>query len=878
VTHAPRPRPGSVEAAPDAIAAEALDVLDAALVNPAALGDRADALLRRVGSRGDVAEVWARRAVAITHRDGADVERALDQAQRATDLAHELGATLATEADCTLALCLLTAGDGTAAMATVDRAVASAPATSLVGARARVQRALILHRRAADGWDEDYAAALPVLRAHGDTYWEGLALLNRGTEQVYRGDYAEARTDLARALDLHGGDDVGELTAVARHNLGFASARTGDLPAALSAYAAAAEELEPLGVDMGPAVVDRAEALVAAGLVDEATRLLDGALPGLHLRTPSLWPEAVLLHARALLAAGHHRRAADAAARATEAFREQDREGWELLARTTLAVASAPTRSIAADDAVELADRAAAAGWVEAAVEVRAAVASAIAHDAPERATALLDGAPTPAAPGLVTRLALLDARIALATAAGDHAAVLGHADRALADLAAHRDLLGASELQATASRHAQRILSCAAASALDLDDLDVAMGWVDRLRAQALDHPPVVPPEDAALAADLGRLRGVVDALVRARAGGDDVASLEAQRAALERRVRDRTRTAKGAGRADRPDGGRSPGTTEVTWLDRDGRLVALVADDAGTRRVDVDLSAADVVAELDALGFAMQRVGRTRTTGRRRDLAARSLGHSLHVLDAALVAPLALPADGPVVVSPTSVLFDVPWSGLASLVGRAVAVTPALRLARRPRRGDGGRGTVLLEGPRLDHAAAELRALAGVVDAPRLVLGDDATVATARTLLPPAAVAHLACHGVFRADNPQFSSLELADGPVFVYDLEALPRVPPLLVLSACQTGRAAVHATDELLGVSASLLAMGARHVVAALADVPDDLSAVLMVAFHRAVADGASPAVALARARRDLLATHDEPAARLTAAAFTCLGAP
>ena len=73
---------------------------------------------------------------------------------------------------------------------------------------------------------------------------------------------------------------------------------------------------------------------------------------------------------------------------------------------------------------------------------------------------------------------------------------------------------------------------------------------------------------------------------------------------------------------------------------------------------------------------------------------------------------------------------------------------------------------------------------------------------------------LAHVAAHGTFRADNPQFSSLELADGPLTVYDLEQITRPPHWIVLSACDAGHSAVHPGDELMGTSARSCALGTR----------------------------------------------------------------
>ena len=68
------------------------------------------------------------------------------------------------------------------------------------------------------------------------------------------------------------------------------------------------------------------------------------------------------------------------------------------------------------------------------------------------------------------------------------------------------------------------------------------------------------------------------------------------------------------------------------------------------------------------------------------------------------------------------------------------------------------GGR-TVLVEGPGLPGAAAEIEALAGLYGRARRLGGAKATAAATATALDGAALAHVACHGTFRTDNPLFS-----------------------------------------------------------------------------------------------------------------------
>ncbi len=51
---------------------------------------------------------------------------------------------------------------------------------------------------------------------------------------------------------------------------------------------------------------------------------------------------------------------------------------------------------------------------------------------------------------------------------------------------------------------------------------------------------------------------------------------------------------------------------------------------------------------------------------------------------------------------------------------------------------------------------------------------------------------VLHLACHGLFRADNPMFSALKLHDGWLTAADVMQLDLKDTLVTLSACESGR--------------------------------------------------------------------------------------
>ncbi len=153
------------------------------------------------------------------------------------------------------------------------------------------------------------------------------------------------------------------------------------------------------------------------------------------------------------------------------------------------------------------------------------------------------------------------------------------------------------------------------------------------------------------------------------------------------------------------------------------------------------------------------------------------------------------------------------------------------------------------LVAGPNLADAAAEVEACAAVWPVAQTLTGDGATAAAVTALADSHEVLHIAAHGRHTADNPLFSGFELVDGPWFGYDIELLAHVPRYVVLSSCELGRSSAVWGQETVGMARAWLHAGARCVVAAPARVPDSAGE-LVVALHRALADGIGPADALA----------------------------
>ena len=150
----------------------------------------------------------------------------------------------------------------------------------------------------------------------------------------------------------------------------------------------------------------------------------------------------------------------------------------------------------------------------------------------------------------------------------------------------------------------------------------------------------------------------------------------------------------------------------------------------------------------------------------------------------------------------------------------------------------------------------------------------GGDATAAAVLSAMATADTVHIAAHGRLRTDNPMLSALEMADGPLTIYDLEQLDATARLVLLPACRSGQPSVHAGDEVMGLAQALLALGSQTVVATVVPVPDEATHPLMVDLHARLAAGARPAEALAAAQRAVGTT--DPAARAAAAGFVCFG--
>ncbi len=199
---------------------------------------------------------------------------------------------------------------------------------------------------------------------------------------------------------------------------------------------------------------------------------------------------------------------------------------------------------------------------------------------------------------------------------------------------------------------------------------------------------------------------------------------------------------------------------------------------------------------------------------------------------------------------ILPYGVLRDLdfhalPWQG-APLVA-ALPVAYPLDLPERPPVAAGRRRAVVVADPLGDLPGAlnEARAVRAALEAQRwsvlTLRGSKASGASLRASLWDASVLHYAGHGVFAGRGGWDSALRLADRRLTVGDILALPRVPPRVVLSGCETARTGRDAPLASVGLANAFLAGGAEEVVAAVRPVDDAMTTQLVASLYAGAPD-------------------------------------
>jgi tetratricopeptide (TPR) repeat protein len=875
----------------------AMEALRLAEADPRRCVPLAAGILRAARKAGDFATASvAARALGLAALHLQDPDAAMRQLRSAAALGQRAGsATLTAEARMRLAFVLNVRGRPSQAIREID-AVLGDLDRELDGAsraRAQAQRAAIMHQLGRlDEALAGYRTALPALRQAGDDVWVKRVLSNRGVLHGQRHEFAAAQADLSEAEILCRRLDQGLTLAFIQQNLGWVCSRRGDIPRALSYLDQAEQQLRTLHSQLGWVLADRSELLLSVGLVTEARQAAELAVHAFEReRREIALPEIRLLLARAASVAGDQAGALRQGRRAVREFTRQQRPEWAALARFAVLAArlgggSSPPVTVTALE--RAADSLAAAGWRAAALDARLLAGQlAVARGWTGRGCGQLRQAGQQRHSGpAALRSRAWHAEALLRHASGNRRGANAAVRAALRIIDEHRATFGATDLRAHASGHRVEVAELGLRMAFLDGRPDRVLAAAEQGRASHLLMPPVRPP-DAALAAALTELRSTVAELSALRSAGaarrpGGAARLAQRQVALERWIRDYCRRQAGRPAAAIRPSGPVPSRLLAQALGDQALVEFVQLDDvlhavtvAGGRLRLHQLGPLAPIRQLvDRIPFALRLLARSGTSGASRAAALTLIHDATRKLDDALLAPLAGPlADRSLVLVPTEPLHSLPWSTLPSSAGRPVTVAPsaALWFAARAARPAGP--PVVIAGPGLPGAVAEAAAIAAIHSTSPLD-GPAATVAATMAALNGAGLAHLAAHGRVHPDNPLFSALLLADGPLTAYDLERLPRLPRLVILAACDSGRLVVRAGDELLGLAATLLSRGANQIVAAVVPVPDAETTPLMVELHRLLAAGEPPPAALAAAQEKV--ARDASPAAAAAAGFVCLG--
>lgn len=868
------------------LASEALRLAD---VDPDRSAALASSVIEQAAGDRDLATVAvAKRAYGLAMLHLKDVDTAVRHLRSAIRTAQRAGKPrVGAEARMTLAFALSRLGQRRQALREIDAALRDL--NGVAGARAQAQRGAILLQL--DRFDEalaSYRAALPVLRRARDRLWTQRVLTNRGILHGRRQEFAAAIADLTEAdrLSRELGADLSG--AHIQQNLGWIMMQRGEVPTALHHLDLAERRLRQLNAHTGTLLCDRGELLLSVGLISEARETAEQAVREFERehRLVGL-PEARLLLAHAALLDEDPVRAIDQAGRAVHEFRRQRRDRWGTLARYLVVAAqldgpAPPGGALGRLRAV--ADALGAATWSAAELEARLLAARrALAsgnlrqgRDQLERARSMRHRGPA----RLRARAWYAEALLRLT--AGNRGAALSAIRRGLRILDDHRATIGATDLRAYASGHRLQLAELGLRMAIEDRSCVRVLHWAEQSRASHLLQRPVRPPDDPPLVRMLAELRTTVKEMGEPPGAGGATSRQVQRQVELERQIRDycRTRPGSGVGPQAVPVGagvlGAALGDAALVEYIQLGEGLYAETVVGGRMRL-LELGSISVVQDLaDRLPFCLHRLIRRQGTAASREAALIMLRDTAGRFDEVLLRPLrAHVGDRPLVVIPTGPLQSIPWSILPSCAGRPVTVSPSASLWHQAvlARGAAGRPAAVAAGPGLPSGRAEAEAVAAIYGTAPLV-GAAATVEAVTGVLGQAGVVHLAAHGRVHRQNPLFSSILLADGPLTIYDVERLPDVPGLVVLASCESGNAVVCAGDELLGMSATFLSHGTQQLVASVVPVPDAETAPLMIAFHQLLAAGRPAPEALAMAQQKMAG---DDALTAASAGFVCIGA-
>ncbi len=835
--------------------------------NPREVAARAAHIAEIARSGGDLeTTAVAATVVARARRNLGEI----DLAERAIDDAISVAARVGGDvlADAHLVAASVATFARGATLTAVHLAQAERHGSPRMRTQVNIQRAVLAKREGR--LDEAlalYEDALPALRLSADIVTTARVISNRGSLNVLRGDPLRALDDFAEARNLfaEAGQDFAVILVI--ENMAWAHVNLGDIPKALVLLDEACDAAAGHDHHLQDAAVSRAEALMTAGLFDDAIDGLQRVVEALAAeRDRAGVAEALLLQAEACRLAGKSGSGALAQA-AAAIFEDLGATGHLFQAQLEL------LRSLARDgesdvtvldSAEQIATRLATSGQARLEVEAWQLVAEIALSlgDARRAEHAARECARTAASiPFVEHRLAAAHAAAAVDAAAGHNREALETITAALSEFDQYRRAIGSADARSGSALHASALSALGSEVAVRLDEPVRTLAWSEQRRFAVPVWMPAAVVLDVRKTSELRSvLTEIRESETRPASSGRDSEALDRRRIELETALRDdllssgRTTSATHRGLCFDPQ--RLHDHVGISIDTHGDRVLAIVVECGTARAVDLG-STDDVLRACAASARLLSARARAGDAEPPSDDLVRRQRFALDRLDQLVLEPLEL-ADGPVIIAMPDELQRAPWSATRSLVSRSFTQVPSLSwwcetTRARPRRLD---HVTTVAGPRLQFAGHEAMLVAGHYPSATQLHGDDAHRNAVIEAMRTSDTVHLAAHTRIRRDNPMWSTLELSDGPLVLHELTRRRVVASLVVLSTCESGVSAGPSGAALPGFASALLHMGARSVIASATLLPDDaMTCRVLSEVHRHLADGVGPATALAQVRAD-----------------------
>lgn len=307
---------------------------------------------------------------------------------------------------------------------------------------------------------------------------------------------------------------------------------------------------------------------------------------------------------------------------------------------------------------------------------------------------------------------------------------------------------------------------------------------------------------------------------------------------------------------------------TAWLTFFDLDDRVVAWVITSGGRRSFTIVKRAINLEQTVDAFRDALQRnVSDAPEANQLFDWLVAPAMPSLNDIDTLVIC-----GDGAMLRVPFAALRDT-GSHQLLLERYSLVVAPACQA--RPRRrhdagqpsnwsllaaGDAKSVTTTNSSSLLPHSRREAMAVSSFYAKASVLLDREVTRANVLSGLQQVDVFHYAGHAVSHPSRPNYSRLIISasaddvEGVIYADEIAALPSVPRLVLLAACETSAGAQRPGAGLVGMAGAFLTAGTETVVATLWPIADRESADLFVRIHENMSNGLAPREALRRAQR------------------------